>query len=161
MTIRFQHLLDSHTEFKVAKNILTLEEKEFMASHRSSHADHYYVRYTYIQGLPKVTSTGNDTPFFESHEFLLFEPSTEPTLTITQILTLFLKKHRANSKFIANLKVCETTLDELIINSYDDLGQIINFSFYWDDTAQGYHYWDSLSVGWSTLVDDFNLNNRI
>jgi hypothetical protein len=156
--IRFQHLLDSHTDFKVLVSTLNTDELELLTRHMSqTHTYHsLYVRFTPYYNIRNIDTSGShpDEHFNES-PLTLFTPITEPTLSNEQIFIMFLKKHRMYSAYKRNLATLAFPP-----RSSADVVDFLSGAFSWTQSPEGITKWAHLGNAWSTLVVDLNLTTR-
>lgn len=92
-----------------------------------------------------------------SHENLItLTFATITPLTVKQVLTLFLKKHRMYSKFVENLDCGD--LDYLLEDTAS-VSCLINRAFAWDGTIQGHRHWSNLDRKWINMCRSLNLES--
>jgi len=162
--LRFQHLIDSRTRFKVASNLLSTEERNYLTSYFFNRvpADVKSLFVTFNTDgslIVKYSSRESSIDYPGTHH--LFVPPTEPTLSNVKIFEMYLKKHRAFSAFkrvIAEEDHGFSYKD--YINERRDISQCISQAITWQNTPQGHAYWLDLRDGWVQMVSYLNLNNR-
>ncbi len=74
-------------------------------------------------------------------------------MTNEEILEMFLKKHRKFKSFLEQQHLDE----EHIVNVLE----AINYNFYWDETNEGYVYWNKMSAKWQKLCREFKLKGNV
>lgn len=82
--------------------------------------------------------------------------SETPPLTVKKVLTLFLKKHRVYTKFVANLDCGDLDyhIDEAVAAH-----ALIDGAFTWLETEQGHPYWSDLNNKWVDMCNSLELNS--
>jgi len=59
-----------------------------------------------------------------------------------------LKKLRVKTRFLNNLKKKRANPKMILqrLNAYETFNEFISWAFYWEDTPEGYDYWDEISL---------------
>jgi len=59
-----------------------------------------------------------------------------------------LKKLRVKTRFLNNLKKKRANPKMILqrLNTYETFNEFISEAFYWEDTPEGYDYWDEISL---------------
>jgi len=59
-----------------------------------------------------------------------------------------LKKLRVKTRFLNNLKKKRANPEMILqrLNTYEIFNEFISEAFYWEDTPEGYDYWDEISL---------------
>jgi len=154
MTIRFQHLLDSQTEFKIKRCLLNPAELAFVQNLNGvTVAAFYFISHDSYLSIGHMPSSGLD--YFDNHRYIEFTPSVEPTLSNEQIFIMFLKKHRMYSAYKRNLATLAFPT-----RSSADVVDFLSGAFSWTQSPEGITKWAHLGNAWSTLVVDLNLTTR-
>ena len=72
-----------------------------------------------------------------------------PLLDLATVFITFLKHHNAYEKFITQDFQCTVDIQ---------LSELLMDTFGWDDSFEGYEYWDNLDDKWRHLIRNFKLN---
>lgn len=77
--------------------------------------------------------------------------STSPVLPYGKVFTTFLKHHNAYDEFITQDFFCTNDIPftRLLLGTFD-----------WEESSEGYGYWDDLDDKWRDLVNNFKLNHN-
>ena len=158
MAIRFQHLLDSRTNFKVLAELLNEDELVFIYTHIPERGNPvaFVIRYVERTSPPRVTRLSHSREdFSQIDNAIVFTPTPEPTMSNKAIFEAFLKHHRAFAGYRREL----THSYEYVLTN-KGIVFYISGAFNWQHTSKGPLYWTNLSTLWINMVEDLNLNNR-
>ena len=77
--------------------------------------------------------------------------STSPILPYGKVFTTFLKHHNAYDDFIDQdfQYTINIQFSQLLIDTFD-----------WEESSEGYGYWDDIDDKWRALIDNFKLNRN-
>lgn len=77
--------------------------------------------------------------------------STSPVLPYGKVFTTFLKHHNAYDEFINQNLQCTINIQfsQLLIDTFD-----------WEESPEGYEYWNDIDDKWRDLVNSFKLNRN-
>lgn len=77
--------------------------------------------------------------------------STSPVLPYGKVFTTFLKHHNAYDEFI---------IQDFQYTKNIQFSQLLIDTFDWEESSEGYGYWDDLDDKWQDLVNNFKLNRN-
>lgn len=106
--------------------------------------------------IPNVNAVTWSTVSYAEHYLQFSYPKytlgkLQPFLDLATVFTTFLKHHNAYEKYITEdfQYTADIQFSQLLIDTFD-----------WENSFEGYEYWDDLDDKWKALIHDLKLNGN-